>query len=309
MKIAVLQLNSNDSIFDNWTQIQKLCASGDLSKTQLLFLPENSLYMRVKDHDDFAGIDLQHPIWKEIKDFSIKHQVGLMFGSIPFLHEGRIYNSTLFVSDKGEVEHLYDKLHLFDIELNSGASIKESETFARGLSSRVFEWRETHCADLQSADLQSADLQSADPQSADPLLWRMGLSICYDLRFPELFQYYQKQQVDVLSIPSAFLVSTGAAHWEVLLRARAIESQCYVIAAAQGGIHKSINGAGKRETFGQSMVVDPWGKVEKIPHDRPEILFYHLKKEHLDKVRSQIPMDMHRQQRLWKEFEKTTHNN
>jgi nitrilase len=122
--------------------------------------------------------------------------------------------------------------------------------------------------------------------------WKIGLSICYDLRFSELFLTYAKQAVDLILVPSAFLVPTGRAHWHVLLRARAIEAQAYVLAAAQGGKH--ISGKAQRETFGHTLAVGPWGEVISELEEAPGHIIIELRPESITKVREQIPMDGHR---------------
>lgn len=177
-----------------------------------------------------------------------------------------MYNSSMLITPEGEIHPTYQKMHLFDIQLDGQAPLKESDVFRHGHAPHIIE--------------------------VDG--WRLGEAICYDVRFAELFSQYARKEVDLILLPAAFLVKTGEAHWEVLLRARAIESQSYVVAAAQGGTHQGCRG-GTRETYGHTLIVDPWGavvgQVEKLG---PGVTIVKLSRERIEAVRRQIPMKFHR---------------
>jgi len=162
---------------------------------------------------------------------------------------------------------VYRKIHLFDVDVVGQKPVRESDVFARGTETSVFEIKG----------------------------WKFGSSICYDVRFPELYLRYAREEVDAILVPAAFLTTTGRAHWEILLRARAIESQAYVLAAAQGGTHQGIKG-GTRETHGHSMIVDPWGLIVEEIQDSSEVRVARatLKVDRIEAVRRQIPMKNHR---------------
>ena len=157
-------------------------------------------------------------------------------------------------------------MHLFDVDVKGHVAVKESEDYQRGLK----------------------------PCVKNFLDWKIGLSICYDLRFSELYSYYASKQVDLIVVPSAFLVPTGRAHWHVLLRARAIECQAYVVAPAQCGAHMGLN-KDKRYSFGHSLIIDPWGEIVcEAGGAIPEVLQADLDKASILRVREQIPMQQHR---------------
>ncbi len=172
----------------------------------------------------------------------------------------------MLISPFAEPRIVYKKIHLFDITLEGQKPIRESDVFTNGEMSTVFE--------------------------IDGI--KFGSSICYDIRFAELYNLYAKQEVDVILIPAAFLVKTGKAHWDVLLRARAIENQSYVLAPAQTGKHQSTSSEQSRETYGHTTAVGPWGDVIECLSDGMDILFVNIDPENCRAVRRQIPMNSHR---------------
>ena len=184
---------------------------------------------------------------------------------MPLWKDGEVYNTTVLLTPAGELVEAYEKIHLFDIELEGKKPIRESDYYAFGKQPSVVEYRG----------------------------WKIGLSICYDLRFSELYRLYAEEKADVLMIPAAFLVETGKAHWEVLMRARAIECEAYVIAAAQCGKH--VSPAGKeRFSYGHSLVTAPWGEIRVKAGNEEAVLKTILKKSEIEKMRRQIPMADHR---------------
>jgi predicted amidohydrolase len=266
-RVIVLQLQSVDNVQANLKQIEKLLS--DVPKQDegaLVCLPENSLYMRLKEGERTAGLDLTDPAFETLKQWAREKNLVFHLGSIPLRWMGKLANSSVMVWPDGRVESSYQKIHLFDISLEGQPPYRESDVFHHGSAPQAFEWRG----------------------------WKWGQTICYDVRFAELFGCYARDHaVDAMLVPSAFLTKTGEAHWHVLLRARAIENQCYIVAAAQAGLHRSENGS--RETFGHSLVIDPWGRIlAEGRADGPEKIEVVLDKAEVFKVRRQIPMAQHR---------------
>ncbi len=175
--------------------------------------------------------------------------------------ETRYVNRTLLIDDTGAIRARYDKLHLFDVDLATGESWRESSAYAPGAGAAV----------------------------AQTPAGKLGLTICYDLRFPDLYRALSDAGAEILAIPAAFTVPTGEAHWHVLLRARAIEAGCFVIAAAQTGTHED-----GRATYGHSLVIDPWGEVLLDMGEAPGIGFADIDLARLEEVRSRIPALRHR---------------
>jgi deaminated glutathione amidase len=175
--------------------------------------------------------------------------------------ETRFANRGFLIDAKGAIRARYDKIHLFDVDLPSGESWRESAAYAPGARAVV----------------------------ADTPAGRVGLTICYDLRFPDLYRSLSDAGAAILSVPAAFTVPTGAAHWHVLLRARAIEAGCYVVAAAQVGVHED-----GRETFGHSLMIDPWGEILLDMGNEPGVGFAEIDAERIADVRARIPALRHR---------------
>jgi predicted amidohydrolase len=266
LRVIVLQLQSIDHVQKNVDQVQALLEPVlREEKTALVCLPENALYMRLKEGERIGGLDLHDECFRQLALTAKEKNLAIHVGSVPLKWQGRLANSSVMVLPDGHVSASYQKIHLFDIELEGQKPVRESDVFHHGDTPSVLDFEG----------------------------WKLGQTICYDLRFSELYSSYAQQGVDLILVPAAFLKKTGEAHWHVLLRARAIESQCYIIAAAQAGTHKSESGT--RETYGHSLVIDPWGRVvAEASADRPECLILSLDKSGIAKVRSQIPMKMHR---------------
>ncbi|NIJ33637.1 carbon-nitrogen hydrolase family protein [Sphingomonas oligoaromativorans] len=175
--------------------------------------------------------------------------------------EGRYVNRGFLIDPAGAIRARYDKLHLFDVDLPSGESWRESAAYAPGAGAVV----------------------------AETPVGRLGLSICYDMRFPDLYRALSDAGAEILSVPAAFTVPTGRAHWHILLRARAIEAGCFVVAAAQAGTHED-----GRSTYGHSLVVDPWGEVLLDMGEEPGVGFAEIDRARLEDVRARIPALRHR---------------
>lgn len=267
LRIAVCQMTSVADVDANCQQMVNLIGEiPDLATVDLVTFPENALYFRLDKNTPIPGLDIGAPCFKTLAELARRHQTMLLIGSAPMLESsGRISNATVLIRPNGSTEVVYRKIHLFDVDVVGQPPVRESDSFSHGEETRVIE--------LDN--------------------WRMGLSICYDLRFAELYTRYARQNVDVIFIPSAFLVPTGQAHWHVLMRARAIESQAYVVAPAQSGEH--VGAGPTRKTFGHSLVVDPWGEVIlDVQEKGPQVQVVTLEKQRLDWVRAQIPQSLHR---------------
>jgi predicted amidohydrolase len=269
LKVAVCQLTSIDDFETNLTQIFSLLLELESDPPALICFPENTLYFRIREGTQPQAVEVSDERIKRLSQWASHFGSVLHIGSVPLKRGGKLFSSSLVLTPDGAVHDNYQKIHLFDVDVEGHKPVRESDVFAHGAEPAVFSIKG----------------------------WKFGSSICYDLRFAELYLHYAKLEVDVILIPSAFLVPTGRAHWEILTRARAIESQAYVLAAAQGGVHRGIHG-GERATFGHSMVIDPWGRIEAtVPEEfnsGQRVLRATLMRDRIVNVRAQIPMKNHR---------------
>lgn len=271
MKITLCQLNSSDNISKNLEQMVALVES-HLSvqtekKTRLFIFPENSLYFRVIEGEPLMALTLESQEIQTLQKLSDKHSVDLHF-TTAISEGGKVWNASVLLSPNEPGKVIYKKIHLFDIQLEGQKPIRESDFFAHGEEVTGFE--------------------------IDGV--RFGSSICYDIRFSELYQQLAKNKVDVILVPAAFLVKTGQAHWETLLRARAIESQAYVLASGQVGEHKTTQAgkAASRFTYGHTMAIDPWGSIVQCKAEGVGCLDIEISLDLIRSVRRQIPMGDHR---------------
>ena len=231
---------------------------------ELVALPENFAYMREEGGGRSPVAEgPEGPIVGFLRDQAKRHGVLLAGGTFPEEipdDPERVYNTAVLCAPDGELLASYRKIHLFDVAL-PGATLTESKGVAPGDT----------------------------PVVADTPAGRIGLSVCYDLRFPELYRELSRQGAEILLVPSAFTVPTGSDHWEVLLRARAIENQAFVIAAGQHGVHSR-----KRRSYGRSLIVDPWGVVLATAADGEGLALANLDFEALRQVRERLPALEHR---------------
>lgn len=267
LEVALGQMTSVDDIHVNFQKISRIVEEAFAKGSpRIIFFPENSLYFRLQEGSAIPAFDLSHEVFRKLEGLAQRYNTYLHLGSVPLQSEAGVFNSSILITPEGDAKATYQKIHLFDIELTGSKPIRESDVFSAGMTTSTF--------------------------MIDG--FKFGESICYDVRFSELYHQYAKAQVDAILIPAAFLVPTGEAHWHILNRARAIESQCYVISAAQAGIHEGIK-SGMRKTFGHSLVVDPWGGVQQELDGVSEgVVLATLKKEKIAEVRRQIPMSSHR---------------
>ncbi|MDF0535244.1 carbon-nitrogen hydrolase family protein [Shewanella sp. A32] len=267
MQVNLLQCQSSRKPAENLafinSQLEQLPRQP--GEPQLVVLPECALLFGGHEGEQlaFAGKGDETPLQQQLAALAAKHQVYLAAGTIPVASgDGRVYSRTYLFDDKGQVLGDYDKLHLFDVDISDNTrNYRESDTFCPG--NRV-------CV-------------------VDTPFGRIGLSVCYDLRFPDLYRALRQAGAQIILVPAAFTRVTGAAHWEVLLRARAIETQCYVLAAAQWGSHNQ----GGRETWGQSMIVDPWGRIVAQLPENTGWVQARLDMDELQKIRSNMPVSQH----------------
>jgi predicted amidohydrolase len=241
MKAAALQMTSGPDVQANLAQAQDLLEQACAAEARLAVLPENFAFMGMRDADKLAvgEADGSGPIQDFLAATAQRLGLWVIAGTVPLRVTGdaRVAAASLVYDERGERVARYDKIHLFDVEIPERAeSYRESANMVPGSTSAV----------------------------VDTPIGRVGLAVCYDVRFPELFRRLSAAGAQVFTLPSAFTAPTGRAHWETLLRARAIENLCHMIAPAQSGFHP--NG---RETYGDSMIVDHWGRVlARLPRGR-----------------------------------------
>lgn len=266
MKVAALQMVSGLALEGNLQSARELLGEAARAGCELAVLPEYFCLLGRKDTDKLALREsvgdgrIQQFLARSAREFGL----WLVGGTLPLeaADDRHVRNTTLVYSPDGHCAARYDKIHLFRYD-NGSEAFDEARVIEPGTEPVAF------------------DLSARDGQR-----WRVGLSVCYDLRFPEL---YRKLGADLLLVPSAFTHTTGQAHWETLLRARAIENLAYVVAPAQGGRHE--NG---RRTWGHSMVVDPWGEVLAQRAEGPGVVTAEIERERLVQVRLQLPALEHR---------------
>ena len=271
MKLAAIQMVSSTSLGDNLRAAHALLREAAQGGAELAVLPEYFCVMGRKDTDKLA---LQEALGSGlIQDWlaatARELNLWIVGGTLPLAREPaepqRVRNASLAFAPSGERVACYDKIHLF--RFDDGTRVyDEAAVLAAGHTPTLFE------------------LPSRDGHT-----WKVGMSVCYDLRFPELYRHYAAQGADLLLVPSAFTYVTGSAHWEVLLRARAIENLCGVVAAAQGGTHE--NG---RRTWGHSMVVDAWGQVVNVLPEGAGVVHAELVPQELAVRRAALPALTHR---------------
>ena len=265
-KCAAIQMASSPNIRSNLLEADKLIGEAVNAGAKLVALPENFALMGEHELDKVKAreIDGEGPIQDFLSNVAKKYGVWVIGGTIPLAgdSDNKVKASCLVYDDRGERAGRYDKIHLFDVSVpDTDEEYRESDSIEPGSELIVLETP----------------------------FGKLGLSVCYDLRFPELYRKLAAQGAEILVVPAAFTAQTGAAHWEVLLRARAIENLCYVIAPNQGGFH--ING---RKTFGHSMIIDPWGVVLDCNKSGGGFVCAEIDHERLEKVRTAFPVLQHR---------------
>ncbi|MCC7006672.1 MAG: carbon-nitrogen hydrolase family protein [Ottowia sp.] len=276
LPVAAIQMVSTSHLEHNLSRAKTLIAQAAQAGAQLILLPEYFCLMGKTEHDKVAIQETQGepgPIQTMLADCAKAHRIWLIGGTIPLtIHPAtqtshrKVRNTTLVYNPQGSVVGHYDKIHLFRYQ-GERTHFDETQTIEAGTQPKALAL-DTICGTLQ-----------------------LGLSICYDLRFPELYrQLSSHKPLDLIVVPAAFTATTGQAHWEVLLRARAIENQCYVLACAQAGEHD--NG---RQTWGHSMLIDPWGKIIAQQSTNEGVIRGDIDFAHIATIRKNLPALQHRQ--------------
>jgi len=264
-RIAISQSNTGIDPAANARALEQAIAKAADGGAEILFTPEMSGLL---DRDSTRAAkslrsEQDDEVLAACREAARRHKIWLHIGSLAVLAgDGKVANRGFVIDRDGEIRARYDKLHLFDVDLPTGESWRESSVYSAG---------------------EGVVILNGTP------VGKLGLTICYDLRFPGLFARLAEADADVIAVPAAFTVPTGKAHWHVLLRARAIEAGLFVVAAAQVGRHED-----GRQTFGHSLVVDPWGEVLLDMDGEPGIGFAEIDLKRILDVRSRIPALSHR---------------
>lgn len=264
MRVAAVQMTSTDDVAANLAAAGSFLAEAAAAGAALAALPENFAYLRREGTRAPCAQGLDGEIAGFLRETARRHRFWLLGGSFPEdAGDGRVFNTSLLLSPEGAVEAVYRKIHLFDVDLRAqgGSEFRESAAIAPG----------------------------QDVAVAKTPFGGVGLSICYDVRFPELYRAQSERGVRFLAVPAAFAVETGRDHWEVLLRARAIENQAFVVAPAQWGRHSP-----ERSSYGRSLIVDPWGLVLARAPDRPGVILAECDLAAQDRLRAALPVLAHR---------------
>jgi len=262
--VAAIQMASSPNVDGNLLEAGRLIESAASRGARLVVLPENFALMGLAETDKLAVAE--HPGEGPIQTFlsraAERHKIWVVGGTMPIWgNGGKVRAASLVYDDTGACVGRYDKIHLFDVSVpGTDESYQESATIEAGDRALVL----------------------------DTPFGRLGVTVCYDIRFPELYRQMAKTGMDLLAIPAAFTARTGLAHWELLVRARSVENLCMTIAANQGGFH--ING---RETYGHTMIVDPWGAVMSRLPTGAGVITAEFDRDRLDKVRSAFPALQH----------------
>ncbi|MDZ4263603.1 MAG: carbon-nitrogen hydrolase family protein [Pseudomonadota bacterium] len=268
-RIAAVQMASGPNVNANLLEAARLISQAAKAGAGLVVLPENFAIMGLLEQDKVKVREPEGsgPIQAFLAKQAIKYKIWLVGGTVPLVadDDNKVRAACLLYNDKGRLVARYDKMHLFDVSLEEGGErYTESDTIEAG----------------------------RDVVVVDSPFGRIGLGICYDLRFPEQFRAMLDQGMELLLLPSAFTAITGKAHWEILVRARAIENLCYVVAADQGGYH--LNG---RETHGDSMIVDPWGQIVDRLVRGSGVVIGDIDRDKLATIRRNLPAISHRRLR------------
>ena len=259
LKIAAIQVNSRDNLADNLATVERLLDEAAAQGAQCASLPEYWPYLGPYAGFDQVAQNVPGPLIERLQEKARQHRMIVHSGSIIERHPtlpGKFYNTCVLLDRAGEIVARYRKMHLFDVNLTNGEKHYESERIVPG-------------DEIVTAEVDGITF---------------GLTICYDLRFPELYRLLALRGAQILMVPAGFTLHTGRDHWEVLLRARAIENLCYVVAPAQVGEYPP-----NKHCFGRSMIIDPWGVVLAQAPDRPGVIMSKIDLEAITQARTQIP--------------------
>ncbi|MBA2656360.1 MAG: carbon-nitrogen hydrolase family protein [Tatlockia sp.] len=261
--IAAIQMVSSSSVKANLAQVEKFIIEAKSKQVELVVLPENFAFMGLIETDklQIAEFFSEGEIQSKLSELAKKYGLWIIAGTMPLRGaSNKVRASCLVFDNHGLFVTRYDKIHLFDVQVSEQEKYLESATVERGEELIV----------------------------VDTPVGKVGLSVCYDLRFPELYRQLVHKGAELLTVPSAFTALTGRVHWEVLLRARAIENLCYVVAANQGGLHE--NG---RQTYGHSMIIEPWGKIIACAEQQIGLITAKIDLRKLQQLRAEFPTNEH----------------
>ena len=258
MRISCLQYTAEADYQLTEARVYPLLERAVADGADLIILPECALFLSAHQLiSQRAAIDASSPHVRQLQAFAKQHDIYLIIGSVITTTPSGLRNRTLLINRAGHIDATYDKIHLFDVDLPSGEKFRESELFDAG----------------------------TEPQISHINGWSIGLSICFDVRFPALYRYYATNDVDLVVVPAAFTRVTGEAHWHTLLRSRAIENGLFIAASALCGVTQE-----GRETYGHSVIYDPWGECVGELDDLPGCLTVDIDRTLVRKIRSQIPV-------------------
>ncbi len=264
MKIACIQFSATEDIQSNLDTVSSMIREAAGKGAELIATPENTDFILSSSEEKIKRShgEQNHPALLLFSALAKELGVWLLIGSLSIKDEGadKLHLRSYMISDQGEIVQKYDKIHLFDVDLDTGESHRESEKAIAGTRAAI----------------------------AETPWGKLGMSICYDLRFARLYRELAQAGAKILSVPAAFTVPTGLAHWEVLLRARAIETASFVIAPAQTGEHNE-----GRKTYGHSMIIGPWGMILAKAGQGEEIIYADINLDDVKKARAAIPALQH----------------
>ncbi len=261
---AAIQMNSLPDLQKNLMQAEELIDLAVRRGAELVGLPENFSFLGDEEAKLAQAETIAQESEKFLKTMAQRFQVSILGGGFPMpVGNGKVYNTALLVGPSGEELARYEKVHLFDVNLPDGNTYRESGTVVAGLK--------------------------MPPIYPSKELGNLGLSVCYDVRFPELYRHLSQMGAEVLFVPAAFTAYTGKDHWQVLLQARAIENTCYIIAPAQTGRHNAL-----RQSHGHAMILDPWGVILADAGEKPGVAIAAIEPTRLEQVRRQMPSLQHR---------------
>jgi len=264
VRVALVQMTSTDDLSENLESTRRAVREAVERGAEFVALPENFAFLRREGNPIPCAQGLDGEIVETVRELASRHGVPILAGTFAEAIEGdrRVHNTSALVSATGEIVAVYRKMHLFDVDLGErGGVYRESAFTAPGEEVVV----------------------------ADAGFGKLGLSVCYDVRFPELYRAMAARGAEWLAVPSAFAPETGKAHWEILLRARAIENQAFVLAPAQCGRHSP-----DRASHGHSLIVDPWGRILAQAADEPAVVVADCDLDELERVRESLPALRHR---------------
>lgn len=262
---AAIQMTSVPNLQKNLAQAEEFIDLAVRRGAELIGLPENFSFMGDENEKLAQAHEIASETEKFLKTMAQRFQITLLGGGFPIPSDSgdKVYNTALLIDPSGQELARYHKVHLFDVNVPDGNTYRESSTVMAGVQ--------------------------LPPVYSSKELGNIGLSVCYDVRFPELYRHIAYKGGDILFVPAAFTAFTGKDHWQVLLQARAIENTCYVIAPAQTGINYA-----RRQTHGHAMIIDPWGTILADAGEQPGVAIAEINPSRLEQVRRQMPSLQHR---------------